>query len=103
MSFALYACLKIRNVRSPDVEYVVWEGCGRNRVARSREAVRGDRCGGRPGPGGAPGHLPRPARPERRGQVDYDADAHRPGAPERGNDPRAGPRPARAVQGSAGA
>ena len=80
MSFSLYACLKIRNVRSPVVELRSVESRGRDRAARSRQALRADHRGGRPGPRGAAGHLPRPARPERRRQVDDDAHAHRAGA-----------------------
>src|SRR5215210_4402668 len=101
MTFALYFCLKIRKERSPFVKYVLWERFGSDRVAWSREEVRADHRGGRPRPRGAEGHLPRPARPERRGQVDDDAAPHRPGACERGLDQGAWTRAARRLEGGA--
>ena len=88
MSFALYVCLKIRNVRSPSCRVRSLESRARNRATWSREAVRADHRGGRPRPRGAAGHLPRPARAERRRQVDDDAAAHRPGDRGRGLDLR---------------
>ena len=48
-----------------------------------------DHRGGRAGPRGAAGHLPRPARAQRRRQVDDDAAAHRAGDRRRGRAARA--------------
>src|SRR5215216_5056143 len=80
MTLSLYLCLKIRKERSPFVKYVRWERFACDRATWSRKAVRVGHRGGRPRPRGAEGHLPRPARAERGGQVHDDAHAHRPGA-----------------------
>src|SRR6185437_15684565 len=52
-------------------------------------------------PGGPGRDLLRPARAERRGQVDHDADADRPGPRRRGRDPRDGARAARRLEAGA--
>ncbi len=59
---------------------------------------RRDRGGGRPRPRGADGRVLRPARPERRGQVDDDADADRADARRRGRDLGARLRAAAGIQ-----
>ena len=55
-----------------------------NQTQRRRQALRRDHRRRRPRPRCAAGDLPRPARPQRRRQVDDDAAADRPGAPRRG-------------------
>src|SRR5829696_7529082 len=99
MTFSLYVCLKIRKERSPFVKFVTWERFGSDRATWSRQAIRADHRGGRARPRGAEGHLPRPARAERRGQVDDDENAHRAGGGERGPDHRHGPRASGRLEG----
>ena len=50
-----------------------------DRAQRRGQALRDHHRGGRPGPRGAEGHLPGPARSQRRRQVDDHAPADRPG------------------------
>ena len=62
-----------------------WPGA-RHPPARRRQALRRDHGRRRPRPRRARGHVRRPARPQRRGQVDHDEDAHRAGDRRRGRD-----------------
>ena len=68
----------------------------RHPPARRRQALRPDHRRRRARPRRARGHVRRPARAQRRGQVDDDADADRAGDRRRGRDPGARLRAARA-------
>ena len=70
-----------------------WGGCPPSRLRGVVKRFGDHHRRRRPRPRGPRGHVRRPARPQRRGQVDDDAAAHRAGDRRRGRD--RGPRPTR--------